>query len=183
MVMATEQIPLQPTVLDLFDFGLKTSPLNIHETIYILYKFYKIKDKFVKSQPQVALFGLYKSHDKLGIILRRTSSRDLTQLMFASSPSIWSNMTVRQVVRVKIPNLTHFYVSQPDCEVCHFGYLDPDTQGHNYPQFTRALIHHLPAQACLPPKKIDKEKLSFIFFFWVSRYLEFRLCLVHFLTF
>ena len=35
--------------------------------------------------------------------------------MFSSSPSIWSNMTVRQVVRVKIPNLTHFY----GCEIFH----------------------------------------------------------------
>ena len=119
--------------------------------------------------------GFYKSHDKLDIFLRRTRSRDLTQLMFSSSPSIWSNMTVRQVVRVKIPNLTHFYgceiFLQPDREVCHFGYLDPDTQGHNYPQFTRALIHYIPAQTCLPPKKIDKEKLRlclvtvFIFYF------------------
>lgn len=154
ILMATDQIPLQPTVLDLFGFGLKTSPLNIHEMISF-FKFYKIKDKFVKSQPQVALFGLYKSHDKLDFFfLRRTSSRDLTQLMFSSSPSIWSNMTVRQVVRVKIPNLTHFYVSQPDCEVCQFGYLDPDTQGHNYPQFTRALSSTIfqPKPVCLPRK-------------------------------
>ena len=59
--------------------------------------------------------GFYKSHDKLDIFLRRTRSRDLTQLMFSSSPSMWSNMTVRQVVRVKIPNLTHFY----GCEIFH----------------------------------------------------------------
>ena len=111
IVMATDQIPLKATVLDLFGFGLKTSPLNIHEMIL----FYKIKDKFVKSQPQVTLFGFYKSHDKVDFFLRRTSSRDLTQLMFSSSPSIWSNMTVRQVVRVKIPNLTHFY----GCEIFH----------------------------------------------------------------
>ena len=59
VVMATDQIPLKATVLDLFGFGLKTSPLNIHEMIFFFFfKFSKIKDKFVKSQPQVTLFGL-----------------------------------------------------------------------------------------------------------------------------
>ena len=37
IVMATDQIPLKATVLDLFGFGLKTSPLNIHEMIFFFF--------------------------------------------------------------------------------------------------------------------------------------------------